>query len=88
MRPVLDAISSARQVFISIFVIGELYTGFKGGSKTMENYSYIKQLLNKSSIEVITATVETAEIFAHIKDQLKRPDHPMPIKCVDCRPHL
>lgn len=69
-------------------LLGELYIGFKGGSKTMENYSYLKQFLNKSSIEVITATVETAEIFAHIKDQLKRPDYPIPIRCVDCHPHL
>ena len=67
---------------MSIFVIGELYTGFKGGSKTMENYSHLKQLLNKSSIEVITAAVETAEIFVHIKDQLKRPGHPIPVNDV------
>ena len=76
---VLDAMSSARQVYMSVFVIAELYTGFKGGSKTIENYSHLKQFLNKSSIEVVTATIETAEIFANIKDQLKRSGHPIPV---------
>ncbi len=35
-RAVLDILSSADIVYMSIFVLGELYTGFKGGTKEIE----------------------------------------------------
>ena len=79
---VLDAISSARQVYMSAFVMGELYAGFKGGVQNSRKLFIPQAFLNKPSIEIINATIETAEIFAHIKDQLKRSGHPIPINDV------
>jgi hypothetical protein len=34
---VLDTISTAETVNISVFVLGELYAGFAGGSREREN---------------------------------------------------
>ncbi len=36
-RTILGALSAAETVFMSIFVLGELYAGFRGGSKEAEN---------------------------------------------------
>ena len=33
----LDAVSSAETVYMSVFVLGELYAGFAGGAREREN---------------------------------------------------
>ncbi len=76
---VLDILSEAEVVYISIFVLGELYTGFKGGRKEKSNLDILNKFLGKSSVKILNATRETAEFFAFVKDNLKRQGKPLPI---------
>ena len=79
---VLDALSSANKVYMSIFVLGELHSGFRGGSKMKSNMDTLNLFLSKSSVEIVPGTLETASIFGEIKNQLKKVGSPIPINDV------
>lgn len=79
---VLEAIAAASEVFISIFVLGELWAGFRGGSRERENRERLEAFLGKPSVIVIDATRDTAEIFGRVKDRLRRAGTPIPINDV------
>ena len=64
---------------MSVFVIGELYTGFKGGSREKQNKALLSTFLGKPSVKVLNASQETSEIFASIKHGLQRKGTPIPI---------
>jgi len=79
---VLSALAEAEVVYMSIFVLGELFAGFRGGTKVQQNRGYLKRFLAKSSVKILSATLETAEIFGDLKDKLKRSGSPLPINDV------
>ncbi|MFH0975565.1 MAG: type II toxin-antitoxin system VapC family toxin [Spirochaetota bacterium] len=79
---VLNVISRADIVYMSVIVLGELYYGFKGGSKESWNREIIRKFIDKPSVSVLGATTETSEIFAEIKDVLKINGTPIPINDV------
>jgi tRNA(fMet)-specific endonuclease VapC len=60
---VLDTVASAEVVFMSIFVLGELYAGFRGGTKNAENRNFLEKFLLKPTVKILNATSETTEIF-------------------------
>jgi tRNA(fMet)-specific endonuclease VapC len=67
---------------MSIFVLAELYTGFKGGSKETENKYILERFLSRPTVRTIPATRETAEIFAGVKHGLRKAGTPLPINDV------
>lgn len=79
---VLEALADTSQVFMSIFVLGELWAGFRGGRKERENCGRLEAFLAKPSVSVLDATRDTAEIFGRIKDGLRRVGKPIPINDV------
>jgi tRNA(fMet)-specific endonuclease VapC len=79
---VLDAITIAEVVYMTIFVLGELYAGFKGGSKEHPNRKILNRFLNRSTVKILNATSETAEVFAEVKNKLKKTGRPIPINDV------
>ena len=76
---VLDFLASADVVYISVFVAGELYTGFRGGTKYRQNKSLFEKFLLKTTVEFFNATETTADIFGQLKNVLKRAGTPLPI---------
>lgn len=78
-REVLDALARASIVFMSVFVLGELYAGFKGGDKEQENRTQLGDFLQLPTVRIMTATQETSDIFGTIKNQLKKAGTPIPI---------
>ncbi len=76
---VQQALETADLVYMSIFVLAELYVGFKGGSKERRNRDILTRFLNRPTVRVLSATEETAEIFAQIKHGLKRIGTPLPL---------
>lgn len=78
-KEVFNAVAIAEVVYMSIFVLAELYTGFKGGSKERHNKEILNNFLNKSIVKILNGTNETAEIFASVKNQLKQAGKPIPI---------
>jgi tRNA(fMet)-specific endonuclease VapC len=79
---VQQALETADLVYMSIFVLAELYVGFKGGSKERRNRDILTRFLNRPTVRVLSATPETAEIFAGIKHGLKRTGIPLPLNDV------
>jgi tRNA(fMet)-specific endonuclease VapC len=78
----LDVIGTAETVYMSIFVLGELYAGFAGGTKKHENRNTLNRFLLKPSVKILNATSETAEVFGMLKQDLKKAGTPLPINDV------
>jgi tRNA(fMet)-specific endonuclease VapC len=68
---VFDAIVESRDVYVSTIVIGELFAGFRGGTRFQENKLELKQFLSKPGVQIIEVSMETAEIFGEIKNALR-----------------
>jgi tRNA(fMet)-specific endonuclease VapC len=49
---VLEAIAGAAMVYMSVFVLGELFAGFSGGSKEKENREILNRFLMKPTVKV------------------------------------
>lgn len=79
---VLIAASSAETVYMSVFVLGELFAGFAGGAKKRENREILQRFLIKPAVKILNATAETAEVFGQVKFNLKRSGTPLPINDV------
>ncbi len=67
---VLDYIVEAEEIYVSTIMIGELYAGFHGGSRLIENIEYLKNFCKKDGIIVLNVSFETAEIFGEVKAEL------------------
>jgi tRNA(fMet)-specific endonuclease VapC len=81
-REVLQILIEAKVTFMSIFVLGELYAGFKGGTREKENNTILGTFLKKPSVITLNASVETAELFGMVKNTLKLAGRPIPINDV------
>ena len=79
---VLDVLAEAGTTFLSAIVIGELYAGFRGGSRLRENRAQLTSFLQKSTVRVLDVTAETAEVFGQIKNTLKKAGTPIPLNDV------
>lgn len=79
---VLEFLSKAETVYMSVVVIAELLAGFKGGTKQTENQRLLDKFLNKSTVRVLNITAETAEIFSELHYKLKKSGNPLPINDV------
>lgn len=75
---VFQLFESSEKIFVSSFVLGELFYGFKNGKKEDWNKNLLSTFLEKGNIEVIPATEETAEFFGHIKYELRKKGFPIP----------
>ncbi len=81
-QDVLDALAKADIVYLSVFVLGELFAGFKGSEKEAWNKSLLQKFIEKPTVSLLNTTTETAEIFGTIKNALKKEGNPIPINDV------
>ena len=81
-KRVLDALTVADTVFISVIVLGELHAGFRGGTRFHENKAGLERFLDKPTVSPLDVTSETAEIFGQIKNALRKTGTPIPINDV------
>ena len=79
---ILDALARAGRISMSVFVLGELYAGFRTGAKERRNLRILEQFLAKPGVAVLEATRETAEYFGMIKAALKKVGRPIPLNDV------
>jgi tRNA(fMet)-specific endonuclease VapC len=79
---VLDAVGAAEIVYMSVFVLGELYAGFAGGSREKENKDTLHSFLLKPIVKILNATSETAEVFGLLKSSLRKAGTLVPINDV------
>jgi tRNA(fMet)-specific endonuclease VapC len=76
---ILAYLGNAEIVYMSVFVLGELYAGFRAGEREKENKQVLERFLLKSTVSVLDASKETAEIFGLVKNSLRRIGHPIPL---------
>ena len=81
-KDVLNTLATADITFFSIFVIGELHAGFKGGNRERQNNELLQSFLKKPRVSILNATEETAEIFGHLKNILRKAGTPLPVNDV------
>ena len=77
-QKVLASLGRADLVYLSIFVLGELFAGFKAGSREKQNKQILERFLEKSDVCVLEATFETAENFGLIKAALRNSGRSIP----------
>ncbi len=78
----LDVLGEADVVYLSVFVLGELFAGFKGGKHERQNRESLREFMKGSTVRQLFATDETAELFGTVKDALRRQGTPLPINDV------
>ncbi len=79
---VLEALSGAETVYLSVIVLAELHTGFSGSRREAENRRVLQRLMSKPTVQFLPAGEETASCFAFIKQQLKSSGTPIPLNDV------
>ena len=66
------------EVWIPLFVLGEIKAGFEGGTQRNRNEILLHKLLAKTTVHLLLPSVETADYYAHLFIQLKRAGTPIP----------
>ena len=74
----LEVVRSSEHIGINMVVLGELYSGFKGGSREARNRKELAQFLDSPRVETILIDEETAEFYAKIFWDLKKKGKPIP----------
>jgi tRNA(fMet)-specific endonuclease VapC len=76
---VFNYIIEAEEINLSTVMIGELFAGFQGGKKYLQNIDDLKQFMKKDGIRILNVTIETAEIFGELKAELSRKGKMIPL---------
>jgi predicted nucleic acid-binding protein len=74
----LDVMRSAEYIGVNTVVLGELYSGFKGGSREGRNRKELAQFLDSPRVETVVIDEETAEFYAKIFWDLRKKGKPVP----------
>jgi tRNA(fMet)-specific endonuclease VapC len=74
----LSAIRSAERIRMSPIVLGELRSGFAGGSRSARNEDELREFLSRVRVEPIVIDEATSVFYAKILDGLKRAGTPIP----------
>lgn len=75
---VVEILRHTRYIGISAISIGELFSGFRGGSREQENRRELNQFLDSPRVSLYSVDEETAEQYSAILQQLKRQGTPIP----------
>ena len=79
---VRDGLAEANTVYMSVFVLGELHCGFRGGTRPREDREILSRFLRKPKVKLLHATPETAEVFGDVKHGLRSAGTPIPLNDV------
>ena len=75
---VRDVLSTASEILVSPFVIGELEAGFKNGRRYEDNRNILKRFLEKPGVREVAAGHETGMLYGKIKNDLMQMGKPIP----------
>ena len=81
-KSVRDSLSAADIVYVSAIVLGELYYGFRCGSKESENIERLERFMSRPTVLLLEAGDSTAQVFGGIKCDLKKNGTPLPLNDV------
>ena len=75
---VLAELGCADTVYLSVFVLGELFAGFAGGSRARQNRDTLDAFIDRPTVRLLEATRETAEVFGALQDSMRKARAPLP----------
>jgi tRNA(fMet)-specific endonuclease VapC len=75
---VAEHVRGSEEVLLSIIVVGELFYGFRNGSRYEENVHGLQAFLEDPNVHLLPVTWNTAEIFGQISTTLRRKGRPIP----------
>lgn len=75
---VLQVMRRATSVAIPSIVLGELYSGFKAGTKFHENSGRLAKFLSKPTVHILSVTEATALRYAEVHYYLRTKGKPIP----------
>lgn len=75
---IVAILQKVNEIGISSISIGELFSGFKGGSKEQQNREELEEFLDSPRVTVYSVDETTAEFYAEILDGLRKNGKPIP----------
>jgi tRNA(fMet)-specific endonuclease VapC len=75
---VAGQVRRAERVLLSVVVLGELFYGFRHGSRYEDNRRSLEAFLDHPYVIVVPITVTTADRFGRIAASLRRKGRPIP----------
>lgn len=74
----VNTLKTVEYIGVNIVVLGELLSGFMGGSREAKNRKELDQFLDSPRVSLIHLDEETAEFYARVYWDLKRKGRPIP----------
>ena len=75
---VSERVQQSEKVLLSVVVAGELFFGFRNGSRYEENADALRVFLEDPNVTVVHLTWHTAELFGRISAALRKQGTPLP----------
>ena len=75
---VVSILQTASEIGISAISIGELISGFKGGTREKENREELAVFLDSPRVKIYPIDETTAEFYGEILDKLRKSGTPIP----------
>jgi tRNA(fMet)-specific endonuclease VapC len=75
---VVSVLQTTSEIGISAISIGELISGFKGGTKEGENREELARFLDSPRVKIYLIDEATAEFYGDILDKLRKAGTPIP----------
>ena len=66
------------EILVPSVMLGELEYGFRNGSKYNKNKNHLEYFLGSENISVVFSSLQTAEIYGRLKNQLRKNGTPIP----------
>lgn len=76
---VSERVQQSEKVLLSVVVAGELFYGFRNGSRYEENADALRIFLEDPNVTVVHLTWRAAELFGRISAALRKQGTPLPI---------
>lgn len=75
---VVDQLRRAEEIAVCVITIGELLSGFKGGTREKENRKQLALFLDAPRVRVLPIDDDTADFYAETLHALKKIGRPIP----------
>jgi len=77
-EPALEALEEADPIFLPVIVYGELYYGFRHGTRFEENRRRLDRFIDDFGVIVISVDIDVAKRFGDIFADLRNKGRPIP----------
>ncbi len=77
-KTILDVLRRSEAVAVPAVVLGELYSGFRAGTRWIENNILLERFLSRPSVKILNVTAETALRYAEVDVYLRKKGRPIP----------